>query len=422
MLSWRKRSLSFAGRLQLIKSVISGIINFWSQAFILPMGCLDEIESICSAFLWSGSPNQTHKAKVKWEDLCFPKSEGGLGLRCLRDSTRVFVLNLIWRLFTLPESLWVFWIQHYLLQDGSFWDVRDDTKGSWIWRKLLKMRPLAYQFFRFEIGNGRKAFFWFDDWLRVGKLIDITGAVGTRYLGVKRKARVCDAVLNLQWNVKGQRSRYFHALHDTIQNEPVPEPMRGEDVILWRHSNDDYHDSFSTTKTWNQIRQKRDEVSWSSSIWLAQGVPRYAFIAWLAVKNRLPTGDRMRTWGIIQECALCGERDETRDHLFFACPYAYTVWNRLARRIIGPRINPDWNDNLLILQGRRFTRTDQVLIRLLFQTTIYHIWRERNARRHQKRIQPVDKTIKLIDKAIRNRVSSLKYPGDQLGNLMRKIV
>ena len=34
MLSWRNKCLSYAGRLQLIKSVISGIVNFWSQAFI----------------------------------------------------------------------------------------------------------------------------------------------------------------------------------------------------------------------------------------------------------------------------------------------------------------------------------------------------------------------------------------------------
>ena len=132
MLSWTNKSLSFAGRLQLIKSVIFGIINFWSQAFILPMGCLDEIESLCSGSFWSGSPYQTHKAKVKWEDLCFSKSEGGLGLRRLRDSMRVFALNLIWRLFTMPQSLWVSWIQHYLMKEESFWDVRDEAAGSWI--------------------------------------------------------------------------------------------------------------------------------------------------------------------------------------------------------------------------------------------------------------------------------------------------
>lgn len=64
LLSWANRSLSYAGRLQLIKSVIYSIVNFWSSAFILPIGCLDMIESLCSAFLWSGTVTQTHSAKV----------------------------------------------------------------------------------------------------------------------------------------------------------------------------------------------------------------------------------------------------------------------------------------------------------------------------------------------------------------------
>lgn len=140
MLSWKNKYLSYAGRLQLIKSVIASIVNFWSQAFILPKACLDEIESMCSAFLWSGSPNQTHKAKVAWEDLCCPKEEGGLGIRKLRDSATVFAMSLIWRLFSNASSLWVSWIQRYLLRQNSFWELKEDGKGSWMWRKLLKLR------------------------------------------------------------------------------------------------------------------------------------------------------------------------------------------------------------------------------------------------------------------------------------------
>lgn len=129
MLCWSNKILSFDGRLQMIKSVISSTINFWSSAFILPVKCLDTIESMCSAFLWSGSPTQTHKAKVSWKDLCCPKDEGGLEIRKLRESARVFALKLIWRLFTQSTSLWVSWVSHYLLRYNSFWDVRDVSKG-----------------------------------------------------------------------------------------------------------------------------------------------------------------------------------------------------------------------------------------------------------------------------------------------------
>lgn len=110
--TWTHKTLSFAGRLQLIKSVISSIANFWCSAYILPKSCLDSIEGMCSAFLWSGSPNDTHKAKISWDDVCFPLAEGGLGIRRLRETSQVFALSLVWRLFTSSGSLWVAWTSH----------------------------------------------------------------------------------------------------------------------------------------------------------------------------------------------------------------------------------------------------------------------------------------------------------------------
>lgn len=73
--------------------------DFWCSIFPLPKKCFTTIESLCSAFLWSGNCTDTHKAKVSWnDDLCYPKSEGGLGLRSLKHWSRVFALKLIWHL------------------------------------------------------------------------------------------------------------------------------------------------------------------------------------------------------------------------------------------------------------------------------------------------------------------------------------
>lgn len=245
---------------------------------------------MCSAFLWSGSPNQTHKAKVAWEDLCCPKEEGGLGIRKLRDPATVFAMSLIWRLFSNASSLWVSWIQRYLLRQNSFWELKEDGKGSWMWRKFLKLRAQVYQFIRYEVYDGKTAFFWFDDWLQQGKLIDITGAAGTYHLGVARTARVCDAVSQEAWNIRGQRSRFFHDLYERILSTPVPHLFQGQDVVLWKHSDGEYKPYFSSAKTWEQLREKRSNVFWSKGIWFPQGVPRFSFIVWLAVRNRLSTG------------------------------------------------------------------------------------------------------------------------------------
>lgn len=152
--------------------------KFLELSFLLPKGCLDTIESMCAAFLWFGSPTVTHKAKVAWADVCCPKDEGGLGLLLMRDTSLVFALRLIWLLFTQTGSFWVAWTKQYLLKNGTYWDAKENTAGSWAWRKLLKLRPLAYEYFKYEVKDGRAVSFWFDNWLGMGKLIEVTGEIG----------------------------------------------------------------------------------------------------------------------------------------------------------------------------------------------------------------------------------------------------
>ena len=137
-----------------------------------------------------------------------------------------------------------------------------------------------------------------------------------------------------------------HELHARIQNELVPDDNLGEDNVLWKHSEDTYNPCFSSSRTWDQITEKRTTVFWSKSVWFTQEVPRFSFIVWLAARNRLSTGNRMRTWNIQHGCVLCGERDETRDHIFFACPYFFTVWDTVARKLTGNRTNPNWMTSL----------------------------------------------------------------------------
>lgn len=149
-----------------------------------------------------------------------------------------------------------------------------------------------------------------------GRQIDVAWAVGTIYLGLPHKALVSEDVNSEGWCVRGNRSRRFQTLYNQILAEPIPDANLGDDIVMWKHGEYDYQEKFASSSTWEQIRPQRDKVYWRNVVWFLQGVPRYAFITWLDVLNRLSTGDTMRSWVIIQGCGLCGERDETRDHMF----------------------------------------------------------------------------------------------------------
>ncbi|KAL0399538.1 UNVERIFIED_CONTAM: hypothetical protein Sradi_2297100 [Sesamum radiatum] len=73
-------SLSFAARVQLIKSVLMALNTYWAMAFILPKGIIKEIKKRLQNFLWKGVP-RTGYSKVAWPQVCNPVDEGGLGVR-----------------------------------------------------------------------------------------------------------------------------------------------------------------------------------------------------------------------------------------------------------------------------------------------------------------------------------------------------
>ncbi|KAG7585320.1 Reverse transcriptase domain [Arabidopsis thaliana x Arabidopsis arenosa] len=408
-LCWSSKRLSFAGRLQLIQSVITSVINFWCSIFRLPKGCFDVIGSMCNAFLWSGSPTDHSKTKVAWEDVCKPKEEGGLGIRRLRDSSRVFALSLIWRLFTASGSLWVAWSRRYLFPNASFWSVSEGTLGSWIWRKLLKLRPLAASLMCMEVKNGNSTMFWWDNWTGAGRLIDIVGDIGPQHFGLSRHATVSEACINNQWTLRRARGQLYRTVIELLSPITPPSPHAGQDIVKWMHKTGEYQSSFSSKCTWNLIRDTSTKVSWSTLVWFPQGVPRYSFITWLAVKDRLSTGQRMRRWGQIQFCPLCGERDETRDHIFFACPYVFAIWSTLCTPLLRRHTTPDWHDTVRAILAKQSPRIDIILVRMVFQTTIYFVWRERNGRIHNSSQQHYRNLTKQIASAIALRIQSLNY-------------
>lgn len=146
-------------------------------------------------------------------------------------------------------------------------------------------------------------------------------------------------------------------------------------------------------------------------VWFGQGIPRCSFITWLAVRNHLSTGVRMRSWGAIQPCVLCGEPDESRDHLFFACLFSFNVWSALTGPLLHHREDPDWEVTLTqVVRGtRNHLHDNDILLRLCFQTTVYLIWKERNIRIHQSGFSSILQITKRAEKLIRNRITSLDY-------------
>ncbi|CAH9116346.1 unnamed protein product [Cuscuta europaea] len=99
--AWNAKCISYAGKLELIRSVVQGVQSFWLQVFPIPQAILDRIVSICRIFLWGGK-----YAKVSWDDICLPKNEGGLGIHCAKVWNEALLARTFWNIHKNEDTLW----------------------------------------------------------------------------------------------------------------------------------------------------------------------------------------------------------------------------------------------------------------------------------------------------------------------------
>lgn len=104
---WKNKSLSFAGRIQVITSVLSSMHVYWWSVFILPKSISKQIKKLLRGFLWCQGELRTGKAKVAWEVVCGSKDEGGLCIRSLEMWNKALMTTHIWNLLSRKESILV---------------------------------------------------------------------------------------------------------------------------------------------------------------------------------------------------------------------------------------------------------------------------------------------------------------------------
>lgn len=170
--SWKNRYLSYAGRVVLIKAVLTSMQIYWTTSFILPKSVIDELNAICRKFLWSGTDLSSKVPLVSWKTVCHPYKEGGLAIRNIETSNKAVYFRHIWSLETKPDNLWVQWVNRNLIKERNFWTIPIPADSSWCWRKVLECRSLASNLFLNLIGNGNNVSFWRDPWHPLGVLIE----------------------------------------------------------------------------------------------------------------------------------------------------------------------------------------------------------------------------------------------------------
>ncbi|XP_062083474.1 uncharacterized protein LOC133789725 [Humulus lupulus] len=143
--TWSSRHLSYAGKVQLITSVLLGLRNYWMNIFLLPQSVIKEVDKLCMWFLWSNNGTRSNFHLTAWSKVCLPKTLGGLGFGEGSKWNKAMLGKYIWPINHQHETLWVKWIHTIYLKGTNFWHYQLKSDTSWYWKKLCQLRNLFAQ-------------------------------------------------------------------------------------------------------------------------------------------------------------------------------------------------------------------------------------------------------------------------------------
>jgi len=361
---WKIGWIAIAGRLVLVRVVLSAIPTFQMLAIAHPKWLDKIINRIRRSFLWVGECTATgSKCLVRWSSVCRPTENGGLGIHDLAIHGHALRMRWLWQNQANPDKPW----------HGLPFPSDTTTKSLFIAST------------RIIIGNGASTSFWHAHWLDAIPL-------KTRFPSLfkhSKGSRLCvrDAIENGQWiqcikpNPTVQvLTDYLHLANQLTQLHLNPTVA---DTIRWKwtangvySARSAYQFQFltSTLSNFNQL------------IWNTKIPPKIQFFAWLAIQGRCSTADILLKKHIQCNpiCSLCHIHPETAVHLLGQCSFSGSIWSVIFGRYVIASRRPSPLEPSLeqwwLEEVTNKSKADATKLSSVIMCTWWRIWKERNNR------------------------------------------
>ncbi|GJT68149.1 RNA-directed DNA polymerase, eukaryota, reverse transcriptase zinc-binding domain protein [Tanacetum coccineum] len=403
---WKNKFLSYAGRVQLIASVLSSMQNYWASVFLLPKQVIYEINKILKGFLWCQGELTKGKAKVSWEYVCKPKNQGGLGLKNLGVWNEVLMIKHLWNVASKKDTLWVKWIYTEKLKGRSIWEIDCDNKGTVGWRNILSLRDKVRKHVWWKCGNGESINVWHDNWCQASPLSDFINTRDIYDARLSNTSTVREVIQDGRWKWPDDWSTEFAELGQ-LQVPIINDGIM--DKALWRSGNG-MENEFKVSNVWKDMRSDEQKVDWYLLVWFAQNIPRHAFVTWLAIQNSLMTQDKLKVWRPNEDfkCALCSKCSDSHNHLFFLCDFSKEVWNDLIK-MLNVRLPERWDQIVIEMKNLPLNKNIWSIVRrIVYNVAVYYIWQERNKRIFQNEKRDKETIVKIVKENVMMKLLGLK--------------
>jgi len=92
--SWKGKSLSMMGRIQLVNTMITGFLAYSFNMYNWPISLLNQVEQWCQNFIWTSDILKKGIVTMNWDTICSLLENGGLKIINLRREINAYLLKL----------------------------------------------------------------------------------------------------------------------------------------------------------------------------------------------------------------------------------------------------------------------------------------------------------------------------------------
>jgi hypothetical protein len=239
---------------------------------------------------------------------------------------------------------------------------------------------------RITIGDGARVLFWEDPWVD-GLTVESFAPDLLKLVrpGIRRSRTVQSGLAAGAWvqDITGELSiaavvqylKLWHAVRDINVGD-------GADSFTWKWT---ANGQFSSRTAYRAFFFGRTALPGAAEVWHSFAPFKEQFHAWLALRKRCWTADRLARRGLPTHalCPLCAAEAETLDHLSLRCSFAVSIWTGVCLRLgfaipIPTPIStlPHWWPDAVA----NLSRSDRKTANSIIMLTLRAIWLERNAR------------------------------------------
>ncbi|XP_020694319.1 uncharacterized protein LOC110108146 [Dendrobium catenatum] len=311
---WKANLLSFAGRLQYLKFTIQNTIAYWIRGSILPKTVFKFFKKTYSRFLFFGDITCSNKLHmVSWDNVCKPKDKGGLGIPSLSAIQFAFNCTIIYMMYNShsPLSNWL------STRYSSPWKP-PSPQASKFWISICNTAALVKANFKFIITPTAPIALHWDHLCDNNTLLDKFGRESLDCFSLPLvKHYIVSGGWNLAVNIPNSICDYISRI--LIINSSGP-------CLIWKDMAKVKFSEFL-----EEFYCSLASCSWHSLVWHQKHVLKHSVFVWLALVVGLKTQDalRLRNIHVPLTCSLCQVEPETVNHLFFECPFAFSVLSSL---------------------------------------------------------------------------------------------